>query len=96
MNVEYLKQAKHELDNAIEYYELQKAGLGFLFQTEVRRAIRIISQFPQAYAETENGVRRCILHKFPHNILYTILDKCILIIAIGHQHRMPDYWHNRM
>ncbi len=76
MNIEFLPIAKLELDDAIEYYELQLEGLGKRYKEEVRTSLNRISIFP-------------------YNILYSIHENTILIIAIAHHHREPDYWVDR-
>ncbi|MGA1940907.1 type II toxin-antitoxin system RelE/ParE family toxin [Arcobacter sp. YIC-310] len=96
MNIKYLKLAKLEFDDSKSYYELQQKGLGKSFENEVRSSINRIKRFPNSYQKIFNEIIRCTLHKFPHNILYTQQKDHILIIAIAHQHRKPDYWVSRL
>jgi len=95
MNIEFLPLAKLELDDAIEYYELQLEGLGKRFKEEVRNSINRISIFPKAWTVIRPNIRKCVMHKFPYNILYSIQKNTILIIAISHHHRQPEYWIDR-
>jgi plasmid stabilization system protein ParE len=92
MNIKYLKIAREEFHDAIKYYETQQIGLGKNFLNDIRSSISRIKEFPNAYIVIKGHVRRCLLHKFNYSILYTIKDNYILIIAISHQHRKPDYW----
>jgi len=96
MDIKYLKLAKLEFDDSKYYYELQQKGLGKSFENEVRDSISRIKRFPNSYQKIFNEIRRCTLHKFPHNILYIQQKDYILIIAIAHQHRKPDYWVGRL
>ena len=96
MRVKYLKLAKMEFDDTIKFYNTQQTNLGKYFQTDIKNSISRIKEFPYAYAETKHKVRRCVIHKFPYNILYSIRNDKILIIAIANQHRKPDYWVNRI
>ena len=96
MQVNFLKLAEYELYDAQEYYEKQQLGLGITFKSIIYKALNRIIEFPQAYKKVKVDVRRCIIHKFPYNILYSIEDNTILIIAIAHQHRKPDYWLKRI
>jgi len=89
------KLAKLELDDASEYYELEVLGLGARFRVEVKREIRRIREYPDAWTKEKNDVRRYLLHKFPYKILYSIETDYIYIIAIAHCHRHPDYWIDR-
>ena len=95
MTTEFLPLAKSELDDAVEYYELQYVGLGARFKEESKATIKRISLFPQAWTMVRPNIRKCIMHKFPYNIYYSIEENVILIIAIAHQHRYPNYWENR-
>ncbi|MGP2657516.1 hypothetical protein ACOJTA_10780 [Malaciobacter sp. WC5094] len=96
MDIKYLKLAKLEFDDSKSYYELQQKGLRKSFENEVRNSINRIKRFPNSYQKIFNEIRRCTLHKFPHNKLYIQQKYYILIIAIAHQHRKPDYWVSRL
>jgi len=96
MNIKYLQIAREEFHDAIKYYETQQIDLGRKFQSDIRSSISRIKEFPNAYVVVKNNVRRCLLHKFNYSILYTVKENYILIIAISHQHREPDYWVDRI
>ena len=95
MKIEFLPEAKAELDDAVGYYELQVKGLGDTFKSVARSTVKRVATFPTAWTEIKPSIRRCIIHKFPYNVLYSIEEDCILIIAIAHHHRNPNYWTNR-
>jgi len=84
--------AKQELDAAVLYYDLEQQGLGERFKTEVRTAIDRIRTYPDAWTMIRPDIRKCILHKFPYSVLYALEGEQILIIAIAHHHRKPEYW----
>jgi plasmid stabilization system protein ParE len=96
MKVIFTELADMELTEAYEYYELEFSGLGKRFKAEVKQAIKRIIQFPEAWQKERGDIRRCLLHKFPYKILYSIEADHLLIIAIAHLHRKPDYWVNRL
>ncbi len=96
MKIEFLPEAKAELDEAIEYYELQVKGLGATFKSVAKSTIKRISTFPTAWSVVCPDIRKCIMHKFPYTVLYSIEEETILIIAIAHQHRYPNYWSDRV
>lgn len=91
MKVIFSKYARQELDDATQYYEIEYQGLGKRFRDEVRKAAKRISEYPEAWAIEQGDVRKCILHKFPYKLLYSIESNHIFIIAVAHQHRRPDY-----
>ncbi len=95
MRVVFSKIAKQELDDATHYYEIELLGLGKRFREEVRKAAIRIAEYPEAGSVERGEVRKCLLHKFPYKLLYSIEEDHILIIAVAHQHRKPDYWIER-
>ncbi len=96
MNVLFDKLARLEIDDAIEFYELEVPGLGKRFQKEVKQGIHRICEYPLAWTKEKGDVRKYILHKFPYKILYSIEEGYIYIIAIAHGHRRPNYWIDRI
>ena len=95
METYFLDVAAKELKDAVEYYETEQAGLGVRFKSEVARAIARISKHPTAYQQLSKRTRRCLIAKFPYGIIYQQNDNEILIIAVAHLHRKPDYWLSR-
>jgi len=96
VDVIFDKLAKLELDDASQYYELQLPGLGIRFEEEVKRGIRRILEYPNAWKIEKEDIRRYVLHRFPYKILYSIEKTHIYIIAIAHGHRRPNYWIERV
>ena len=92
MKVFFSSLAKSELDDACRFYEIEFTGLGQQFRDEVRKAVFRIAEYPKAWSIERGEVRKCLLHRFPYKMLYSIETDHIFIIAIAHQHRTPDYW----
>lgn len=96
MNVEFLKAAQIELDQAFECYETQQDNLGRQFITEFEAAIRRIVRYPLAYAAIDGQIRRCLIKRFPYAILYGVDADLIVVVAVAHLHRKPVYWQGRI
>lgn len=94
MNIEVLFQAKQELIEAVEYYELQQEGLGLRFWEEVDRHIDWIARYPETPPPGPGGYRRVNLRVFPYFIPYIVFDR-VWILAIAHGHAQPNYFINR-
>ena len=92
MKVIFSKYAKLELEGAIRFYELEFKGLGRRFKEEVKKAAIRISEYPEAWSVERGDVRKCLLHRFPYKLLYSLEGDHIFVIAVAHQHRKPDYW----
>ena len=95
MKVIFTRLAERELEDSVRYYELEYSGLGKKFKDEVRKAVKRIVDYPVAWSIERGEVRKYLLHKFPYKILYSIESDHILVIAVAHQHRKPDYWVGR-
>ncbi len=96
MQVEFIEPASIELDDAIEYYNLQSNGLGNKFLAEVTETIELINSFPLLWSQNSAHTRKAVLRKFPYNLIYSIYQNKIFIIAVAHQHRNPEYWIERL
>ena len=97
MRVAFLEIAELELDEAWRHYEGERVGLGIRFCQEVAQAINRIADHPKAYQMFSARTRRCLVDKFRYGILYEHNETTteILIVAVGHLHRRPDYWISR-
>ncbi len=95
MLLKFLSEAEDELIEAIDYYNEQKVDLGFEFDDEVRNTLRRILQNPKAWPPISKRARRCRTKRFPYGIVYQIRDNMILIVAVMHLHREPNYWKPR-
>jgi len=95
MKVDFLEQAYYEYLEAIEYYDIQSSGLGKKFVEEVDRTIKIICKYPDGFTKYSLNTKKAILNIFPYNIIYSVINETILIVAIAHQHRKPKYWDKR-
>lgn len=91
MTLKISKLAFLEIEDAKEYYNLQKATLGDTFKNDVKKSIENIKQFPTLYPNITNNIKRCLLHRFPYSIFYAISDNTILVLSVAHQHRKPFY-----
>ena len=96
MNSEFSPEAEEEFREAARYYETKAPGVGVTFVAEARRAIRSIIENPYAAAPVGSGVRSNVVKHFPYNILYTVEEDLIVIIAVAHQKRRPRYWRARI
>ena len=88
--------ADRELAEAIQFYEDRSAGLGSRFRDHVSGAVDFLREFPLAAPVLDFGVRKRVVRKFPYNLLYSVEDEYIFILAVAHHKRRPDYWVDRL
>ena len=96
MKIRFLRPAQSEVDDAFAWYDSQLYGLGMQFLDDLDHAIRRISAYPLSSIEIEKGLRRCLLSRFPYGVIYGIDSETIIIVAVAHLHRMPQYWIDRL
>lgn len=95
MTFSFHSEAELEFHEAINYYEDRERGLGYDFSIEVLATIQNIVTCPTAWPVIEEGVRRCLVNRFPFGVIYSIEQNDIFILAVMHLRRHPDYWKNR-
>ena len=95
MNYIFHPEAEAEFFNAIDYYEERGTGLGYDFSVEVYSTIKNILGFPKAWPILEDEIRRCQTRRFPYGIVYVEGENEIIILAVMHLRRDPDYWKDR-
>ena len=71
------------------------AGWRGLAAGVVESAIERMCSNPEAWQCLEGDVRRCLLRRFPCGIYYCIERDEIMIYAVMHLSRRPDYWRDR-
>lgn len=98
MNYSFHPEAKKELEEAADYLEKQRRGLGFKFSTEVYKSIQRINENPRSWTKISEYLRRILVQRFPYGILYHYDSESfhIYIVAIMHLRRKPEYWKNRV
>ena len=94
MQVRFFEPAQYELDEAINYYNAQVPNLGHGFLLEILASLDRICQHFDAWHPMSKNTRRCQLKRFPYGVIYAKEKETIVVIAIGHLHRSPEYWQN--
>jgi len=89
--------ARAELRAAVATYEAERPGLGSVFAKRVRELVELALAFPEMGSPySVPGVRRLFPREFPFALAYLVDAERILIVAVAHGRREPDYWHARV
>lgn len=91
----FADEALAEFIEAGRYFNRQVPGLGDDFADEIESGIRKILSAPFTWRVIEDDVRRFLVSRFPYGIYYTIEGDAVVIWAVKHLHRDPDYWQQR-
>jgi len=65
------------------------------FDAELHFALDQIRTDPKRFPLCDARHRFFLMRRFPFRIIYRIIHKDIVVIAIAHASRSPDYWGNR-
>jgi plasmid stabilization system protein ParE len=95
MQISFNPLAERELNDAAQYYELERRGLGAAFLSEVEHSCKSITEYPEAAPVIVNAVRRRLLRRFPYALLYSVRPDAIRILAVMNLKRRPAYWIGR-
>jgi toxin ParE2 len=96
MEIVILDLALLEIEDAILYYEDQLTSLGKEFYKEVFETFDVILCHPNAWKKIGKQTRKCLLKRFPYFVFYIVENNQITITAVGHQHRDPEYFVERI
>jgi plasmid stabilization system protein ParE len=94
--VPILPAARQEFLVAAGRYDAQAPGLGEEFIAEVEHATARIAAFPEHGSPYRAGTRRVVLERFPYSVVYQAESEGVLIVAVAHHRRRPDYWRKRL
>ena len=95
MRVSFNDLAERELNDAAQYYELERPGLGAALIAEVQRCTAEVAAHPHAGVVLRGAIRRRLCQRFPYGLLYSVHDEEIRILAVMHLRRRPGYWVGR-
>ena len=96
MSLFFLEPAQRELDETIDGYNAQTLGLGDAFLLDATNALRLIERYPEAWQRISSNARRYRLARFPYGVIYTQEATDMVVIAVAHLHREPEYWNDRL
>lgn len=95
MRIRILGVASQELEEAVDYYNTERPGLGSDLAIEFRTSLDRIRQYPGAAPLFAEGIRRSRLSRFPYGVLYFVSNETILIVGFMHTAMDPKPWQNR-
>lgn len=93
--------ARRELFEASDFYDAESAGLGDIFLDAVENGVAVLKAQPGLGNLIRRETRRFVIARFPYSIVYRvdrgtgIEEARLVILAIAHQRRRPQYWAGR-
>lgn len=88
--------AKREMREAADFYDLERPGLGTEFLDAVEQAMRRTIEHPESSPVVLGQVRKCTVSRFPYSVVYSVRGGGVYVSAIAHSSRRPFYWQDRL
>jgi hypothetical protein len=77
------EEAYKDLQQAYDYYEEQREGLGEIFIEKVKKRLDYLKQYPLHFNKVQKEFRQVLIDKFPYLIIYELSGSEIIVYAGG-------------
>lgn len=94
-NVIICSAAEIDYTESLTWYAERSVDVANDFDAEFDRAMSQIATDPERFPLCDSRHRYYFLRRFPFRIIYRVVRDEILVIAVAHGSRSPDYWANR-
>jgi plasmid stabilization system protein ParE len=88
--------ARAEFDEAADWYESRKRGLGPAFTTAVREVLVSLGSRPESHPIVRDDVREALVSRYPYAVYYRLSPDRVTVLAIFHTSRDPSEWLRRL
>jgi len=97
MKLSFHRRVQGEVDEAIEWYEEQSAGLGEDFYLKLQEALALVRAHPESFAFwlSSKTIRRVKLKRFPYDVLYELRPGRVRVLCVRHEKRHPRFGFGR-
>ena len=96
--ITFMPLASEDLTEILGWYKNQQNDSDKRFIIEMSKVLKRLESLPQTFPFEHPPLRKGFLKKFPYKVLYFIdeIKLEILIVAVVHQSRHPDFWKSRI
>ena len=100
----WIPEAIEDLQSGHDWYDEREPGLGQQLAVEVFRVLDQVARHPAVPRKYEHPglpaepeVRRIRLQRFDeYDLVYTVVNDTLWIVAMAHAKRKPGYWIDRL
>ncbi len=93
--LDFRPEARRDFDEAFDWCNAPRAGLGKRFADAVDAALRAVAAHPLRNATVHREVRKATVKRFPFAVFYRAEPQRIEALAICHAKRDPGSWRER-
>jgi toxin ParE1/3/4 len=91
----FRRAARAEFDDAANWYEGMRPGLGAAFTRAVQQVLDRIAGKPEFYPKVHHDVREALVRGFPYCVYYREEPGYVLVLSVFHTSRDPKIWQSR-
>jgi plasmid stabilization system protein ParE len=85
--------AAADIEDAFQWYEHQRKGLGDEFLAALRATMDLILVHPEAFPVLHRGARRALVQRrFPYGLYFRIDGDIVILVACLDAKRHPRRW----
>ena len=88
-NLVVLSQAILEIEDALDWYEEQKYGLGYELLDEIDFCYLKLTKRPEHYSYINASYRRIKTERFPYVLIYSLNGDTVTVNSFRHVKRKP-------
>ncbi|MEZ5944682.1 MAG: type II toxin-antitoxin system RelE/ParE family toxin [Planctomycetaceae bacterium] len=87
--------AEVDFTESLKWYAERSIEAANDFDAEFDKALTQIAENPERFPKCDTRHRYYLLRRFPFRIIYRITATDLVVIAIAHESRSPEYWTGR-
>lgn len=87
--------ASLELNEAADFYDFERSGLGTEFLDAVEATLIGVADNPESFSIEMGETRKSVVRRFPYSVMYWFDGATVHVSAIAHHRRRPRYWSDR-
>ncbi|HPR74514.1 MAG TPA: type II toxin-antitoxin system RelE/ParE family toxin [Bacteroidales bacterium] len=91
-----IPEAEQDILSAFTWYEENRTGLGHAFLLNLEAGFEVIVRDPYIFPVEYKQTRKHLIKRFPYIIIYIIDEKQVIVLAVLHGRRNPDFIKNRI
>ena len=96
MNFGFHRAALREHLDEVAFYEGRLRGLGADYLVEFEAIMACVCASPESFpVVTPPAIRKAGLKRFPFDVIFRVESAQVVILAIAHHRRRPNYWIGR-
>jgi plasmid stabilization system protein ParE len=96
VDIAFHPAALREYQAAVDWYQQRSRAAARRFVAQMERVLGQIAQQPDRFGWHDGEFREAALKRFPYSVVYRVEDSGdVLVIAVAHAAREPDFWQDR-